>query len=145
MLVCFSLDEEHKSTSHSFSCPHLLPHIDASAVQQVDVLLAFVHESTDESVVTEDDAGHLGDILVTLVLADVATVIHQARYKVAPPSFFVVALLYLQVHWGGGVKQSHQGETIKGSEEGRPTSAMVLLQTSKATDSNLGSVVRLSL
>ena len=61
-------------------CAHLVSHIDAAAAQAVDVFFTFVHEATDQSVVAEDDAGHLGDVLVTLVLADVATVIHQAGH-----------------------------------------------------------------
>lgn len=71
--------------------------VDAAAVQAVDVVSAFVHEAADQPVVAEDDAGHLGDVLVTLALADVATVIHEAGHQVAPPSLHLVTLLYLWV------------------------------------------------
>ena len=70
-----------------------MSHVDAAAVQDVDVVFTFVHEATDETKVAEDDTGHLGDVLVTLVLADVATVIHQAGHQVAPPSLLLVTLL----------------------------------------------------
>lgn len=53
-----------------------MSYVDAAAAQVVDVFFTFVHEAADQSVVTEDDAGHFGDVLVALVLADVATVIH---------------------------------------------------------------------
>lgn len=49
-------------------------------MQGVDVLSTLVHEPADEAIVTEDDAGHLRDVLVALVLCDVPTVIHQARH-----------------------------------------------------------------
>lgn len=75
---------------------YLVSNVDAAAVPVVDVLFTFVHEAADQSVVAEDDAGHLGDVLVALVLADVAAVIHQAGHQVAPPPLLVVALLYLQ-------------------------------------------------
>ena len=75
--------------------PHLLSGADAATLQRVDVLSTFVHEAADQSEVAEDDTGHLGDVLVALVLADVATVIHQARHQVAPPTLFLVTLLYL--------------------------------------------------
>lgn len=74
-----------------------MAHVDAATAQRVDVVLAFVHEATDKSIVAEDDAGHLGDVLVALVLADVTPVIHQAGHQVAPPPFLLVALLYLKV------------------------------------------------
>lgn len=76
---------------------HLLSYVDAPAAQAVYILFAFIHEATDESVVAEDDAGDLGDVLVALVLADVASVIHQAGHQVSPPSLLLVTLLYLQV------------------------------------------------
>lgn len=76
---------------------YLGSYVDAATVQVVDVFFTFVHEATDQSVVTEDDTGHLGDVLVALVLADVATVIHQAGDEVAPPTLLLVTLLYLKV------------------------------------------------
>lgn len=65
-------------------------------MQGVDVLFALVHEATDEAVVTEDDAGHLGDVLITLVLCDVTTVIHQAGHQVALPPLLLMALFELR-------------------------------------------------
>ena len=56
---------------------HLVSHVDTAAAQAVNIFFAFVHEAADQSVVTEDDTGHLGDVLVALVLADVVAVIHQ--------------------------------------------------------------------
>lgn len=78
--------------------------VDAAAAQAVDVLFAFVHEAADQLVVAEDDAGHLGDVLVALVLADVATVIHQAGHQVAPAPLLVITLLYLQAGRQAGVR-----------------------------------------
>lgn len=75
---------------------------DAAAAQCVDVVFALVHEAADEPVVTEDDAGHLGDVLVALVLADVAAVVDQAGDQVAPPSLFLLALLDLEMFWVDG-------------------------------------------
>lgn len=72
-----------------------MSHIDAPTVQAVDVLLTLVREATDESVVTENDASHLSHILVTLIIADVATVIHQAGHQVAPSPLLLIALLNL--------------------------------------------------
>lgn len=63
----------------------LLSGADAAAAQSVDVIAAVVHEAAYKPVVAEDDAGHLGDVLVALVVADVATVIHQAGHQVAFP------------------------------------------------------------
>lgn len=65
--------------------PHLLSSADAAAAQGVDVFAAVVHEAADQPVIAEDDAGHLGDVLLALVVADVATVIHQAGHQVALP------------------------------------------------------------
>ncbi len=56
---------------------YLLSSVDASTVQFVDVVLALVHEAADQPVIAEDDAGHLGDVLVTLVLRDVGAVLYQ--------------------------------------------------------------------
>lgn len=55
---------------------YLLSSVDASTVQFVDVVLALVHEAADQPVIAEDDAGHLGDVLVTLVLCDVGAVLN---------------------------------------------------------------------
>lgn len=62
---------------------HLLSHADAAAAQRIDVVMAAVHEAADEPVVTEDDGGHLGDVLLAVVVADVPTVVHQAGHQVA--------------------------------------------------------------
>lgn len=64
---------------------HLLSGTDAATVQGVDVITTIVHEAADQPVVAEDDAGHLGDVLLALVVADVAAVIHQAGHQVALP------------------------------------------------------------
>lgn len=87
---------QEKGQKSISSTSHLVSNVDAAAVQVVDVFFTFVHEAADQPVVAEDDAGHLGDVLVALVLADVATVIHQTGHQVAPPPLLVVALLYLQ-------------------------------------------------
>lgn len=55
---------------------HLLSHADAAAAQRVDVVTAAVHEAADEPVVAEDDGGHLGDVLLAVVVADVPAVVH---------------------------------------------------------------------
>lgn len=126
--------------------PDLVSYVDAAAAQAVDIFFAFVHEATDQPVVAEDDAGHLGDILVTLVLTDVNTVIHQAGHQVAPPSLHLITLLYLKVRniWQVRGEQTTDLK-LPCRVKGRLTSVMVLLQISMATDSNFGSVVRLSL
>lgn len=56
---------------------HLVSYVDAAAVQVVYVFFTFVHEATDQSVVTEDDTGNLGDVLVALVFTDVASMIYE--------------------------------------------------------------------
>ena len=97
--------------THACSLSHLVSHVDAAAAQAVDVFLTFVHEAADQPVVAEDDAGHLGDVLVTLVLADVATVIHQAGHQVAPTPLLLVTLLYLHAV---NVKVTGQTQRHKG-------------------------------
>lgn len=62
---------------------HLLSRADAAAAQRVNVVAAAVHEAADEPVVAEDDGGHLGDVLLAVVVADVPTVVHQAGHQVA--------------------------------------------------------------
>lgn len=76
--------------------PHLVSHVDAATAQVVDIIFAFVHEAADKPVVTEDDTGHLGDVLVALVLTDVVAVIHQTRHQVALPPLHFITFLYLQ-------------------------------------------------
>jgi hypothetical protein len=80
--------EDHESS-------HLLAGRYAATVQAVDVLATIVHEATDEAVVAEHDAGHLGDVLVALVLRDVAAVIHQAGNQVALSSLLCRTFFYL--------------------------------------------------
>lgn len=65
-------------------------------MQGVDILATFVHEATDEAVVTEHNAGHLDDVLVALVLCDVTAVIHQAGHQVALPSLLRCTFFYLK-------------------------------------------------
>lgn len=64
-------------------------------MQRVDVVSTLVHEATYEPVVTEDDAGHLGDVLIALVLGDVAAVIYQTGHYVAFTSLFNCAFFNL--------------------------------------------------
>jgi len=75
---------------------HRGPRPQAAAVQCVDGAPAGVREAADQPVVAEHDARHLGDVLVALVVAHVATVIHQAGHQVAPPPLLLAALLYLR-------------------------------------------------
>ena len=80
----------------------LLPGADAAAEQGVDVVATVVHEAADELVVAEDDAGHLGHVLPALVLADVATVIHQAGNEVALPQ--LLPSTFFDLHTGQEVR-----------------------------------------
>lgn len=75
---------------------HLLSGADAAAVQIVDVAAALLHEAADQPEVAEDDGGHLGDVLVALVVADVATMIHQAGHQVALPRLLRCTFFNLQ-------------------------------------------------
>lgn len=75
-----SLVNTHTHTEREKKRAHFLPSVDASTVKGVDVLSTLVHEPAYEPVVTEDDAGHLRDVLIALVLRDVATMIHQAGH-----------------------------------------------------------------
>lgn len=64
-------------------------------MQSVDVFLTFVQEAANQPIVTVDDAGHLGDELVALVVGDVTTVIHQAGDEVALPPLLYSAFFNL--------------------------------------------------
>lgn len=86
-------NNRHVREGHESS--HLLAGGYAATVQAVDVLATIAHEATDEAVVAEHDAGHLGDVLVTLVLRDVAAVIHQAGNQVALSSLLRRTFFYL--------------------------------------------------
>lgn len=79
---------------------HLVSSADATTAQGIDIITAVVHEATDQSVVAEDDTGHLGDVLLALVVTDVAAVIHQARHQVALPQFLSRTFFNLQ-HFEG--------------------------------------------
>lgn len=81
---------------------HFFSSDDASTVQGIDVLSALVHEATYEAVVTEDDTGHLCDVLMALVLSDVATVIHQAGHQIAFTSLLICTFFNL------GSEQNHR-------------------------------------
>lgn len=122
----------------------LVPSVDAATEQRVDVFVAVVHEATDEPIIAEDDAGHLGNVLPALVVTDVATVIHQAGHEVTLPQLLGSTFFNLdtgqEVRSGGVIELQEwkRAETLL-------TSEMVDLQTSMATDSNFGSVVMLSL
>lgn len=73
-----------------------MSYVDAAAAQVIYILSAFIHEATDQSVVAENNAGDLGDVLVALILADVASMIHEAGHQIASPSFLLITLLYLK-------------------------------------------------
>lgn len=64
---------------------HLFFRADTATAQRVDILATLVHEAADQTVVAEDDAGHFVDVLVALVVADVAAVIHQTGHQEAFP------------------------------------------------------------
>lgn len=64
-------------------------------MQCVDVVVTFVHEAADEPVIAEDDGGHLSDVLIAVVLTDVATVIYQTGHKVALPLLLLGTFLNL--------------------------------------------------
>jgi len=74
---------------------YLFPGSDAAAFQEVDVSLAVVHEAADQPVIAEDNGCHLGDVLMALVLRDVASVIHQTRHQEAFANWFICTLLDL--------------------------------------------------
>lgn len=67
----------------------------APTFQNVDVIFTVIHEATDQTVITENDGCHLGDVLVTLVLSDVASVIHQAGNQVTFSNWFISTLFDL--------------------------------------------------
>lgn len=69
---------------------------DASTLQGVDVFSAIIHKAAYEPIVAEDDAGHLGDVLMTLAFCDVSTVVHQAGHQIAFPSLLICALFQLK-------------------------------------------------
>lgn len=64
-------------------------------MQGVDVIATLVHEAADQPVVAVDDGGHLGDVLVALILRDVAAMIHQAGHQVAFPTQLLCTFLDL--------------------------------------------------
>lgn len=80
----------------------LLPSVDAATEECVDVFTAVVHEATDEPVIAEDDAGHLGNVLPALVVTDVATVIHQAGHEVTLPH--LLSSTFFNLHIGQEVR-----------------------------------------
>lgn len=86
---------------------HLLPCADAAAAERIDVITAVVHEATDEPVVAEDNACHLGDVLFALVFADVATVIHQAGHDVALPQLLCSTFFNLNTAKSQGMNSNH--------------------------------------
>lgn len=82
---------------------HLISCADAAAAKGVDVIATLVHESADQPVVAEDDAGHLGDVLVALVVADIVAVVDEAGHQVALPqllccTFFNLSKEHRQRH-----------------------------------------------
>lgn len=93
----------------SSAASHLLAGADAAAAQRVDVVAAAVHEAADEAEVAEDDAGHLGDVLLAVVVADVAAVVHQAGHQVALAQLLGGALFNLAKR---GQQTRRQGQKI---------------------------------
>lgn len=63
-------------TIYMFS-EYLFSRSNAATFQEIDVSLAVIHEATDQPIITEDNGCHFSDVLMTLVLGDVASVIHQ--------------------------------------------------------------------
>lgn len=76
---------KHLSLKSDIPSPHLLSGADAATFQHVDVIATLAHEAADQPVVTENNGGHLGDVLVALVVGDVATVIYKAGNQVTFP------------------------------------------------------------
>lgn len=67
----------------------------AATFQEIDVSLAVVHEATDQPIIAEDNGCHFSDVLMALVLSDVASVIHQTRHQEAFTNGFICTLLDL--------------------------------------------------
>lgn len=85
---------QYKQSRYLFSKPN------AATFQNVDIIFAVIHEATDQTVITENDGCHLGDILVTLIFSDVASVIHQAGDQVTFPNRFISTFFnLLQRKW----------------------------------------------
>lgn len=93
----------------------LLPSVDAATEQSVDVFTAVVHEATDEPVITEDDAGHLGNVLPAFVVTDIATVIHQARHEVTLPQ--LLGSTFFNLHMGQEVRPGQVIELQQSKEQ----------------------------
>lgn len=93
----------------------LLPSVDAATEESVDVFTAVVHEATDEPVIAEDDAGHLGNVLPALVVTDVATVIHQAGHEVTLPQ--LLSSTFFNLHMGQEVKSDQVIELQQSKEQ----------------------------
>lgn len=74
---------------------YLFSRSNAATFQEIDVSFAVVHEATDQAVITEDNGCHFSDVLMALVLSDVASVIHQTWHQEPFTNWFICTLLYL--------------------------------------------------
>lgn len=78
---------------HSPSETHyLFSEPNTSTLQDINVVPAVFHKTTDQAIVTENYGCHFGDVLVTLVFRDVSSVIHQAGQHITIPKRFICAL-----------------------------------------------------
>lgn len=58
-------------------CGYLFSRSNAATFEEIDVSFAVIHEATDQTIITEDNGCHFSDVLMALVLSDVASMIHQ--------------------------------------------------------------------
>lgn len=67
---------------------YLFSKTDTATFQNVDIIFAVIHEATNQTVITENDSCHFGNVLVTLIFSYVASVIHQAGNHVTFTNWF---------------------------------------------------------
>lgn len=67
---------------------YLFTKTDTATFQNVDIIFAVIHEATNQTVITENDSCHFGNVLVTLIFSYVASVIHQAGNHVTFTNWF---------------------------------------------------------
>lgn len=109
-ISCLSTNNQTALVKHNkrdINSPHLLSGADAATFQRVDVIATLVHEAADQPVVAENDGGHLGDVLVALVVGDVATVIYKAGNQVTFPQLLRGTFFNLS----GEKRRRHFGES----------------------------------
>lgn len=114
-ISCLSTNNQPALVKHSkllplksdIPSPHLLSGADAATFQRVDVIATLVHEAADQPVVAENNGGHLGDVLVALVVGDVATVIYEAGNQEAFPQLLRSTFFNLN----GEKRRRHLGES----------------------------------